>query len=140
MLFGRQDIRSISIQYICLVIFLLLAVGIITVLTACSASEGSIVILENINGTGFTMDFNEWSSKNKCEVSLEKGDVLEVEVVREAGEIALMICGKNGSEPYTGNNLNSIAFMVTVFETDIYDVQIAGKNATGIVAVKLIDN
>lgn len=105
-------------------------------LPACSGSAGSIVILENLNGTEFTMDLKEWSANNKCEMSLNKGDVLLVEVACETGEIALLISGKNGSEPYMGNNLKSIVFTVTVSETDRYEVRITGKNATGKVTVK----
>jgi hypothetical protein len=74
--------------------------------------------------------------KNKCELSLNKGDVLQIEVVHEDGKIALTVSGKNGSEPYTGNNLKSGVFTVTVSETDKYDIRITGKNATGKVMVK----
>jgi len=140
MFFGKQNARIKRIQNIHPIIFLSLVFGIIITLSACSASKGSIVILENPNGTGFTMDFKEWSSKNKCELSLNKGDVLQIEVVREDGEIDLMISGKNGSEPYAGNNLKSIVFTVTVPETDKYDIRIIGKNATGKVTVKNVKN
>lgn len=98
--------------------------------------KGSIVILEDPDAKGFTMDFAEWSSKNKCELSLNKGDVLQIEVVREGGEIAFAISGKNGSEPYTGNDLRSGLFTVTVSETDDYIFRITGKSATGKVTVK----
>jgi len=37
------------------------------------------------------MDFKEWSSKNKCELSLNNGDVLQIEVVHEDGKIALAV-------------------------------------------------
>ena len=117
-------------------IFLPLVIAIIVSISACSAPKNSILILENPNGTGFIMDFKEWSSKNKCELSLNKGDVLQIEVVREGGKIALMVSGKNGSEPYTGNNLESGVFTVTVSETDRYAIRITGKNATGKVMVK----
>lgn len=119
-----------------LLIFLPLVIAIIVSISACSAPKNSILILENPNGTGFIMDFKEWSSKNKCELSLNKGDVLQIEVVREGGKIALMVSGKNGSEPYTGNNLESGLFTVTVSETDKYAIRITGKNATGKVMVK----
>lgn len=118
------------------IVFLPLFIAIIIVISNCSASKGSIVVLENPNGTGFTANFKEWSSKNKCELSLKEGDVLQVEVEHEDGEIDLMITGKNGSEPYVGNNLKSILFTVTVSETDKYDIWITGKNATGKVTVK----
>lgn len=82
------------------------------------------------------MDFKEWSSKNKCELSLNKGDVLQIEVVREDGEVGLTIRGENGTEPYTGNIRESIEFTVTVSETGTYTAYITGKNATGKITVK----
>ena len=62
------------------------------------------------------MDFKDWSSNNKCELSLNKGDVLQIEIDREDGKISLRISGKNGSEPYEGNNLESGLFTVKVPE------------------------
>jgi hypothetical protein len=111
-------------------------IAIIIVISNCSAQKGSIVILENPKETGFTMNLKEWSSKNKCELFLNKGDVLQIEVVKESGEIGLVIKGKNGSEPYTGNKLESMKFTVTVPETDRYITHINGKNATGKITVQ----
>lgn len=119
-----------------LIILLFLVIAIIVAIPACFMPKGRIVILENPNGTGFTMDFREWSSKNKCELSLNKGDVLQIEIVHEAGKIALTVSGKNGSEPYTGNSLKTGVFTVTVSETDRYVIRITGKDATGKVIVK----
>ncbi|NLG88677.1 MAG: hypothetical protein GX494_05590 [Clostridiaceae bacterium] len=123
-----------------LIILLFLVIAIIVAIPACFMPKGRIVILENPNGTGFTMDFREWSSKNKCELSLNKGDVLQFEVFREDGEIALRVSGKKGSEPYTGNNLKSGLFTVTVSETDNYVIRITGKDATGKVMAKKVGN
>ena len=86
------------------------------------------------------MDFKEWSSKNKCTLSLNEGDVLQIEITHEEGDITLMISGNNGSEPYTGNTQKSVNFTVTVAETDDYDVRITGKDATGKVMVKKVEN
>ena len=118
------------------IVFLPLFIAIIICISACSEAKGSIVILENPNGTGFTMDFKKWSSKNKCELSLNKGDVLQIEVVHEDGKIALTVSGRNGSEPYTGNSLKTGVFTVIVSETDRYVIRITGKDATGKVIVK----
>lgn len=118
------------------IIFLPLVIAIIIAISSCTATKGSIVILENPNGTGFTMDFKEWSAKNKCELSLNRDDVLQIEVARESGEITLTVSGKNGSEPYTGNDLESGIFTVAVSETDEYMIRITGKDATGKVTVK----
>lgn len=58
-------------------------------LSACIGAKGSIVILENGRGTGFTMDLKEYNSKSKCELSLVKGDVVQVEIECKEGEIAI---------------------------------------------------
>jgi hypothetical protein len=138
MFFGKLNSISIKrrINNMHPIVFLPVFIAIIIVFSNCSASKGSIVILENPDGTGFTMDFKQWSSKNKCELSLKEGDVLQIEVEHEDGEIDLMIIGKKGNEPYEGNNLKSTTFTVTVSETDKYDIRITGKKATGKVTVK----
>lgn len=123
-----------------LIIFLPLIIAIITSISACSAFEGSAAFVENLNGTEFTMDFKEWSSHRKFELSLEKGDVLQIEVVRENGKIGLAVSGKNGSEPYTSSNLHSGVFTVTVSEEDIYEIRLNGKKATGNVRVKKLES
>jgi hypothetical protein len=109
---------------------------VMLLLSACAVPNGSIVILENPNGSSFTIDFAMVNAKNKCELSLAGGDVLQVEVEHESGEIALTVSGKNGSEPYTGNDLVTGIFTITVFETDEYVFRITGKDATGKITVK----
>ena len=112
----------------------------ILLLSACAVPKGSIVVLENHNGTEFTMKFNKWSEKSKCEMSLEKDDEFQIDVSRDDGEITLTISGKNGSEPYTGNDLQSGIFSVTVAETDEYVIRITGNDATGNVTIKNLGN
>lgn len=76
-------------------IFLLpVFVATLITITGCSALKGGIVISEEPDGTAFTIDFKEWSSQNKCELSLNKGDVVEIEIIRESGEIAFAVSGK----------------------------------------------
>lgn len=141
MLFSKRTAGVRYIRKMSLVIFSgALLITAMLVISSCTATKGSIVILENPNGTGFTMDFKEWSAKNKCELSLTRDDVLQIEVSRESGEIALMVSGKNGSEPYTGNDLESGIFTVAVSETDEYVIRITGKDATGKITVKNLES
>ncbi|HBN82280.1 MAG TPA: hypothetical protein DDZ89_00365 [Clostridiales bacterium] len=123
-----------------IIIFLLLTIALITSITACSTPKGDIVILEKPSGAGFTADFNDWSNKSKCELSLNKGDVLKIEIDHEDGKVGLTISGKNGSEPYTGNDLETGLFTVMVSETDVYVIRITGKDATGMITVKKVES
>lgn len=136
MLFGPCNPQRRRIINIRIIVVLLLVITIPLSVSACTSGKGSIVILENPNGTGFSMDFKKWSGKNKCQLSLDGGDVLQFEVDRQEGEIALALSGKKGSEPYTGNHLQSGVFTVTVAETDEYVIGITGKDATGKISVK----
>ncbi len=135
MFFGKQHARIRMRCNMHPIVFLPLFIAILIAIQAYSAPKDSIIILENPNGTGFTMDFKEWSSKNKCELYLKKGDTLQIVAVSESGEYTLLILGENGSEPYAGNINRSMVFTVTVSETDKYEIRITGKNATGKVTV-----
>jgi hypothetical protein len=117
------------------ILFLPLIIAIIIALTGCNPTKGSIIILENSEGTGCSMELREWSEENKCKLQLNKGDELWVEISRESGTIALSICGKNGDQAYTGNDLQSCSFSVTVSETDEYAINISGTNATGRISI-----
>jgi hypothetical protein len=98
MLFRKQNAGMRGTKNMNPVIFLPLVIAVILSLSACTAAKGGIVILENPNGTGFTMDFKEWSADNKCGLALRRGDVLRIETARESGEISLTVSGKTGSE------------------------------------------
>lgn len=61
---------------------------LVLVFSACAVPEGSIVIVEDGHGSDFSMKFKDFNSENKCELSLNGGDVIQVEVEREGGGIA----------------------------------------------------
>ncbi len=113
-----------------------LILSVVLLLSSCAVLNGKIMILEDKNGRGFTMDFQEYSATSTCELSLEDGDVLQVEVTRTSGKIAFSVNGKSGSEPYTGNDLPTGIFTVTVSETDEYVFEITGDQASGSIIVK----
>lgn len=138
MFFEKQN--GIKVKKLRSNIILVLVIATVLSVSACTAAKGSIVILENPNGSGFSMDFKNWTAQNKCQLSLNRGDVLQFEIVREEGEIALAVRGDKGSEPYTGNRVESGVFTVTVSETDEYLIGITGKNATGKVMVKALEH
>jgi len=118
------------------IIFLPLFISIIITFSACNAAKGSIVILEDGHGTGFTMDMKEFNSENKCELSLSRGDEVQVEFEHEDGRIIFSVNGKNGSEPYSGNCEESVKFTITVSESDDYVFKVKGEGATGKITVK----
>ncbi|MHC1696409.1 MAG: hypothetical protein AB9835_14320 [Eubacteriales bacterium] len=69
-------------------------------------------------------------------MSLNKGDEIQVEVVRESGDVSLSIRERDGGEVYSGNGLESGTFTVSVSGTGEYIVQINGHKATGRILLK----
>jgi hypothetical protein len=92
----RKELKRMNIVILAGVLNLLL----VLVFSACAVPEGSIVIVEDGHGSGFSMKFKDFNSENKCELSLNGGDVIQVEVEREGGGIAFLVSGRKGSEPY----------------------------------------
>ncbi len=103
--------------------------------SGCWGSKGSVVILEKPGNTQFDVSFDTWSDSSKCEMSLNKGDEVRVEVALESGELDLSMRGKKGSEPYTGNDIKEIAFTVKADETDVYVFRFSGAKASGIMTL-----
>ena len=140
-MFRGTTISSKRLNMMNMVIFSgVLTLLFILALSACTAAKGNILILEDGQGTGFTMTLKQYTSMNKCELSLAKGDVLQVEIDREEGQISFTVSGKNGSEPYAGNDLQTGIFTITVSETDEYVFRVNGKAATGKIVVRAISN
>jgi hypothetical protein len=138
MFFGKPNSRVKEGKSMHPIVFLPVFIAILIVISNCAGQKGNIVIVKNPDMTRFTMNLKDWSAKNKYELSLNSGDVLQIEIERESGEIGLIITSKNGAEPYRGNISESITFTVTVSETDKYTAQITGKKATGKITVKKI--
>lgn len=104
------------------------------VLSACVLPKGSILIIENAKG--FAAELKAFSSFQKCDLVLESGCEVQVETGREEGVFSLVVQGKRGSQPYTGNNLQTGVFTFTVSEADTYVFIISGNNATGKIIIK----
>lgn len=70
MFFGKLNSISIKrrINNMHPIVFLPVFIAIIIVFSNCSASKGSIVILENPDGTGFTMDFKQVEFKKQMRI------------------------------------------------------------------------
>lgn len=118
------------------IVYVLIFAIIVLMFTACTAAKGSILIRENLAGTGCDIDFFKWSEQNKCEISLEKNDELSVEIACDSGCIALEIYDKNGAKAYAGNGLEAGNFIVEVPEAGEYVISIKGDKASGSIHIK----
>ena len=134
MFLRRKGHQMINTQKLTVLFALLFALVFTSV--SCSLSKGSIVIMEKPYGSCFDISLNTWSAKDTCRMSLNKGDEIQVEVVRGSGDVSLSIRGRDGGEVYSGNGLESGTFTVSVSSTGEYIVQINGHKATGRILLK----
>ncbi|MGI5854404.1 MAG: hypothetical protein ACOX8I_08800 [Bacillota bacterium] len=123
--------RRIVLSILALTIILLTYSG-------CTIAKGSIIIKESISGTKCAIEFLEWSGQNKCELSLDKDDELQVVIACESGNVALEIRSKSGVKAYTGIDLQNCSFTVQVPESNEYVITIIGKRASGSISVEKI--
>lgn len=113
--------------------------GIVLLFMACTPS-GIILIREQTFGSAFDVSCQAWSGQETCNMALEEGDSILVEISCECGDISLTICGKSGNEPYMGRTLETGSFVVTVSERDDYVILLSGKQATGGIMLTRITN
>jgi hypothetical protein len=102
----------------------------------CEFSLGTIVIKENEAKGEIVITLNSYNDKNDCKITLNGGDSILIDVENEKGKISLNIIGKKGSNPYTGSDVKSSRFTVTVSESDVYKIIVKGQKATGTVKIK----
>lgn len=115
--------------------YVLLSVIVIIMLAACTFAKGSVLIKENITGTGCEIEFVEWSDQNKSELTFTKNDELAVEIACKQGSVSLEISSKSGVEVYSGNGLDKTTFTVKTPEDGEYVISVKGKHATGSISI-----
>ena len=119
---------------------LLVLVALVTVFSACAVTAGGILMNEQPFGAQFDISFQDWSAQDKCEMKLENGEAILVEIVRESGDLAMIIRGDNGSEPYTGRYLETGTFLLNVSESDNYVIYLEGEHACGEIVLKRVSD
>ena len=63
--------------------------------------------------------------------SLESGDGIDVSIVRDSGQVAVLIGEENADPIYRGIALSTSAFQVSVPKSGSYRVTVIGKKASG---------
>lgn len=106
-------------------------------LSACIVN-GGIVINHRDNPDGYDITLKDFNSTDTCKMTLQEGDVIQIEVVRQRGKMGLIVQGKLGSEPYNGSTLETRTFTITIPNNDEYTFSITGANASGSIKIKVV--
>lgn len=89
------------------------------------------------NGSGFGMSYELYTGEREYKIEVKDQPVaLKIEIVTESGDFALFV-GRDGFESdYTGNELETASFTVTLSETGTYKVKVTAKKHKGSFSVK----
>ena len=115
-----------------------MVIAAILLVSACSFDKGNIDIHKNETGSEIVMELTDFNAGDECRLSLKERDTVKIDISLDSGSIWLEISGRNGSQPYTGKDLESGFFTVTVSETDEYVFRITGKGATGKAIIRIL--
>ena len=64
-------------------------------------------------------------------LKLTEGDMIETEIIRDEGEVSVVI-GQSGQKPiYQGNQLSTGTFQLVIEESGTYQIKVTGKKAKG---------
>lgn len=107
------------------------AVLLLLSLTACGISfNGS----RTGNGSQFIMEYTVLNTTDSQLLELEKGDILEAEIVNNAGSLSVTI-QKDKDEPiYDNENVSTCTFEIAIEKSGTYKITVEGKESKGSVS------
>lgn len=113
-------------KYLCVLFGFILLVS----LSACNHSpvfSGS----RTGNESQFIMEYSMFNTSDAQSLELEKGDIIDAQIVNKAGNISITI-QKDGEKPiYEGENIPTSRFQVEIIEKGTYKIKVTGKKAKG---------
>ena len=102
----------------------------------CACTKGATF---NGSKTGdedhFDIDFEMLNTSYSHNLKMKEGEVLDVTVEAESGNISLTIQKEDAEPVYRGSNLESTAFQVGIEKEGTYTLTVAGKKARGHVII-----
>ncbi len=100
-------------------------------LTACGNENASFHGSRTSDGEQFMMEYSVLNMTEKRSFALNTGDVIDVDLVSEAGDLSVVIQKGDETPIYRGNGLPTSHFQVTARDGGTYDVAVTGRQAKG---------
>lgn len=108
---------------------------IFIVVTACGKQifDGS----RTGNDDQFIMEYTILNKTETHEMKLDKGIIINVNIVNKSGRLDVLVVDKDGEELYRGDNADTGKFSLEVPKTAVYKFSVSGKEAKGSVSFKV---
>lgn len=91
------------------------------------------------NPDEYLLEIERMNGTDQHALSLQKGDVLHVELETAAGSLRLKVTCPDGTALYEGNGAQVSTFTLTAPETGEYLIAVEGKNAQGMLHIRLAE-
>ncbi len=87
----------------------------------------------------FIMDYSVLSRTENHEMKLQKGDIIAVEIVQNAGKLKLLVTDPDGKEIYRSDNAITSEFSLEIQTDGTYKFEVTGEKAKGSISFKVVD-
>lgn len=87
------------------------------------------------NDSQFVMEYTMLNTTESQVLELDAGDILDVEVVSDGGEVTIVIQKEDEEPIYESENASTDMFQIAIDEGGSYEVTVIGENAEGSVSV-----
>lgn len=106
--------------------------------SSCLLTNNSVLVKEKYINKGFDISFYKWNDYQKCEIYLNSGDILNIDIDCSSGSIDFKIVDSNENIYYVGNNQSSAQFYCTADNTGRCYIKIIGNRASGKIIIEKI--
>ncbi len=108
---------------------------LMVLLTACGYNNSQFVGNSSGNNNMLVMEYSIFNKSYIQKMNLEKGDIVEVNVANDTGNVSLTVKGSN-KELYSKKNITNDSFEIAIEEDDIYYFEVFGYNAAGKLSIQ----
>jgi len=82
----------------------------------------------------FVLDFNILNKTFTHTMDLSKGDIVDVEIEKEKGELDISVTDSENNVVYKGDNASTIKFSLVISKDDEFLFEVTGRKAAGSVS------
>ena len=118
-------------KYICMI-----GIMISVMLTSCG-TEPTFNGSRTSDGTNFFMEYCILNRMESQDLEMKEGDIIDVEIVSDSGNLAVTIQKGDEDPIYSGNELPTSSFSVGVPKEGTYTITVTGKKAKGSVSFRI---
>lgn len=87
------------------------------------------------NESQFIMEYKVLNKTDSQLMQLEEGDKVDFEIVSEAGRLDIVVWKEEEDPIYTGTDIPTGPFQITITESGTYNFSVTGRRARGSVSI-----